>query len=87
MLDPPAVGNGFSMKKAAKVTKRPRRTSEMRAEYDFSNGVRGKYAARFAEGTNLVLLASDVAAEFPTSTAVNKALRQVLKSRIKRRTA
>jgi hypothetical protein len=59
----------------------------MRAEYDFSTGVRGKYAARFAEGTNLVLLAPDVAAEFPTASAVNKALRQVIKSRTKRRTA
>lgn len=59
----------------------------MRAEYDFSTGVRGKYAARFAEGTNLVLLAPDVASEFPTASAVNKALRQVIKSRTKRRTA
>ena len=75
------------MKKAPKPAKRPRRTADMRAEYDFSGGIRGKYAKRFAEGTNLVLLASDVAAEFPTSTAVNKALRQVLKSRAKRRTA
>jgi hypothetical protein len=75
------------MKKVSKPAKRSRRTSEMRAEYDFAGGVRGKYAARFAEGTNLVLLASDVAAEFPTSTAVNKALRQILKSRTKRRTA
>jgi len=59
----------------------------MRPEYDFSHGVRGKYAARFAEGTNLVLLAPDVAAEFPTATAVNKALREVIKARTKRRTA
>jgi len=59
----------------------------MRPEYDFSKGVRGKYAARYAEGTNLVLLAPDVAAEFPTATAVNKALRDVIKARSKRRTA
>ena len=59
----------------------------MRSEYDFSGGVRGKYAARFASGTNLVLLAPDVAAEFQTATAVNKALRDVLKARSKRRTA
>ena len=73
-----------------KVTK-PRKTAavreEMRSEYDFSNGVRGKYAARFAEGTNLVLLAPDVAAAFPTAEAVNRALRAVIKSRSKRRTA
>ena len=78
------------MKKASKTAragKRGRVRPEMRPEYDFSNGVRGKYAARFAEGTNLVLLAPDVAAEFPTASAVNKALRQVIKSRAKRRTA
>jgi hypothetical protein len=78
------------MKKASKVTragKRRRDGAEMRPEYDFAAGVRGKYAARFAEGTNLVLLAPDVAAEFPTASAVNKALRQVIKSRAKRRTA
>lgn len=75
------------MKKTAKTSARRAKPPEMRAEYDFSGGVRGKYAKRFAEGTNLVLLASDVAAEFPDSTSVNKALRQVLKSRSKRRTA
>jgi len=59
----------------------------MRPEYDFSRGVRGKYAKRFSEGTNLVLLDPDVAAEFPSAAAVNKALRELLKSRSKRRTA
>jgi len=59
----------------------------MRSEYDFSSGVRGKYATRFSEGTNLVLLEPDVAAAFRTAAAVNKALREVLKSRSKRRTA
>jgi hypothetical protein len=59
----------------------------MRSEYDFSQGVRGKYAKRFSEGTNLVLLDPDVAIEFPSAAAVNKALREVLKSRSKRRTA
>lgn len=75
------------MKKASKPAKRARVREEMRSEYDFSNGVRGKYAARFAEGTNLVLLDPDVAAEFPTATAVNKALREVIKARSKHRTA
>ena len=75
------------MKKASKPAKHRRVREDMRSEYDFSNGVRGKYAARFAEGTNLVLLAPDVAAEFPTATAVNKALREVIKARSKRRTA
>lgn len=52
---------------------------EMREEYDFSNGVRGKYAAQYAEGTNLVLLDPDVARVFPDSAAVNEALRALVK--------
>jgi hypothetical protein len=47
----------------------------MRAEYDFSKGVRGKYAKRYAQGTNVVLLAPDVAKVFPTAEAVNESLR------------
>jgi len=47
----------------------------MRAEYDFSAAVRGATAARYAEGTNVVVLDPDVSALFPTSTAVNEALR------------
>ena len=55
----------------------------MRDHYDFSEGVRGKYAKRFAEGTNLVLLEPDVAKVFPNSESVNKALREVLAEREK----
>ena len=51
--------------------------NEMRPEYDFSAGERGKYARRFQEGTNVVVLEPDVAAAFPTSEAVNAALRKV----------
>ena len=51
--------------------------NELRAEYDFSEGERGKYAARFQEGTRVVVLEPDVAAVFPTSEAVNAALRKV----------
>jgi len=58
-----------------------------RAEYDFSGGVRGKYASRFPEGTTLVLLAPDVAAAFPTADEVNRALRTVMQARTKPRTA
>ena len=50
---------------------------DMRPEYDFSDGVRGKYAARYADGTNVVVLDPDVAKEFKTSEAVNKALREL----------
>jgi hypothetical protein len=51
------------------------REPEMRAEYDFRGGVRGKYAGRFARGTNIVILEPDVAERFPDSKAVNDALR------------
>jgi hypothetical protein len=51
--------------------------NDMREEYDFSRGIRGKYAARFAEQSNVVVLDPDVAAEFTTADAVNDALRKV----------
>lgn len=47
----------------------------MRPEYDFSKGVRGATAARFREGTNIVVLDPDVMDVFPDSEAVNEALR------------
>lgn len=55
---------------------------ELRPEYDLhellKGGIRGKYAARFSEGTNAVLLDADVAKAFPNAAAVNKALRLVI---------
>jgi hypothetical protein len=51
----------------------------MRPEYDFSDGIRGKHAARYASGSNVVVLAPDVAREFPTADEVNKTLRAVAK--------
>lgn len=53
----------------------------MREEYDFSGGVRGKYVDRFAEGSNVVVLDPDVAAEFKTRQAVNDALRDLARKR------
>jgi hypothetical protein len=50
---------------------------EMRDEYDFSKGVRGKYASRYRQGSNVVVLDPDVAALFPDSESVNKALRAI----------
>ena len=44
-------------------------------ECDFSKGVRGKYAQRYAEGTNVVVLPPDLAEAFPTAEAVHEALR------------
>jgi len=55
---------------------------DLRPEYDLTEllkgGVRGKYAERYREGTNLVLLAPDVAAAFPDAMVVNEALRLVM---------
>jgi hypothetical protein len=48
---------------------------EMLPEYDFSGGVRGKYASRFAKDTIMVVLDPDVAEVFPDRHSVNKALR------------
>ncbi len=47
----------------------------IRDEYDFSDAVRGKYASRFARGTNIVVLDPDVAEVFGDAKAVNEALR------------
>lgn len=49
----------------------------MRKEYDFSKGARGKYAKRYKEGTNMVLLDPDVARVFKTPTSVNRVLRSL----------
>jgi hypothetical protein len=53
---------------------------EMREQYDLSAGVRGKYAARFAEGSNVIVLDPDVAAVFRDPRALNGALRLLAKS-------
>ena len=44
-------------------------------QYDFSKGVRGKYAKRYAQGTNVVVIDPDVRDVFPDSESVNKVLR------------
>ena len=53
---------------------------DMREEYDFSDGVRGKYAAHFAEGSNVIVLDPDVAEVFGDAKAVNEALRLLARS-------
>lgn len=53
----------------------------MRDEYDFSQGVRGKYVERLEQGSNVVVLEPDIAAEFSSSQEVNRALRVYLKSK------
>ncbi|MCL0076109.1 hypothetical protein M1O17_04520 [Dehalococcoidia bacterium] len=61
----------------------------MRPEYDFSRAVRGVTAARYAEGSNVVLVEHDVLDVFPDSASVNEALRAlapVIRHRNKART-
>lgn len=62
------------MKKS--TTKKP----DLLPEYDFSKGVRGKYAERYAKGTNVVVIDRDLTRKFPTAQAVNDALRKLLKA-------
>jgi len=51
---------------------------EMRSEYDFSGGVRGKHHQAYREGTNVVLLDPEVARVFRDAEAVNRALRMLI---------
>ena len=65
-----------------KKQSRRRRSEEkdtLRPEYDFSKGVRGKHATKYAEGTNVVVLQPDVARDFRTAKEVNETLRAVSK--------
>jgi len=55
--------------------KKAKNDPDMLEEYDFSGGVRGKYAKRYAEGTNVVVIEPDVVEYFPDHDAVNEALR------------
>ncbi len=56
---------------------------ELRPEYDLAHllkdGVQGKYTERYRAGTNVVLLAPDVARAFPDEATVNEALRLVIR--------
>jgi hypothetical protein len=63
--------------------------AEMRSEYDFSKGTRGKYSERYHQGVVAVMLEPDIARVFKTSEAVNEALRvlvNISKSHVPRKT-
>ena len=65
-----------------KKTDKRKERDDMRKEYDFSKlgpAIRGKYAARYKSGTNLVLLSPDVAAHFRDEKSVNAALRKLIR--------
>jgi hypothetical protein len=62
---------------------KPVKFDDMRSEYnfDYSKAVRGKHYKRILkEGANVVVLEPDIAKAFPTSDAVNDALRVVLQA-------
>jgi hypothetical protein len=57
--------------------KKMQKDPDMLEEYDFSKGVQGKYAKRYAEGTNVMVIEPDVAKVFPDHDSVNQALRSL----------
>jgi hypothetical protein len=56
----------------------PEPAPDMLDDYDFSQGERGKYIQRFAEGSNVVILEPDLVDAFPNSESVNRALRMLI---------
>jgi hypothetical protein len=75
------------MRNGTTKTPRSKRKPEgIRAEYDFSGGVRGKYAVQYQRGTNVVLLEPELAEAFPDSKSVNDALRALLSIATRART-
>ena len=60
-----------------------RKNDDLRPEYPaelIRSGVRGKYAKRFTEGSNVVIIDPDLPDAFPNSKAVNEALQDYLAS-------
>lgn len=66
------------------MTRKTKHGDEMRSHYDFSGGVRGKYATRYAEGTSVIVSAGDVVEVFPDSIAVTEALGPLARMTAKR---
>ena len=70
-----------------KASRKP--ADDMRPEYkrsDLGPLVRGKYAQRYREATNVVVIEPDVSKAFPNARAVNEALRELLRNRKAART-
>jgi len=63
------------MKKKASRRMQSADQDTMRSEYDFSSGVRGVTAARYAQGTNVVVIDAEVLDVFPDGKSVNETLR------------
>jgi hypothetical protein len=85
LASPAAPLQGLAGERGRRPMSKPESSaSDVRAEYDFSGGTRGKYADRYARGSNVVALEPDVAAAFPTAEAVNAALRDHLREHAER---
>lgn len=59
-----------------------REKDDLRPEYSpdlIRAGERGRYAERYREGTNVVLIDPDLHVKFPNSESVNQALRDYLR--------
>lgn len=69
----------------ARTMKHKVKEPEVRAEYDFSSGVRGKYYKRYMESSNVVVLEPDVHKRFKNANAVNKALRSLIRAEATKR--
>ena len=66
--------SGGDMKRRARRTVAVERDT-LRSEYDFSQGVRGATASRYARGANIVVVDPKVLDVFPDGASVNEALR------------
>ena len=78
---------GKPQKKKGNIMKTMHNDPDLMEEYDFSKGIRGKYAKRYSEGTNVVIIDPDISEFFPDHVAVNNALRSlinIIKNREKR---
>jgi len=54
------------------------KNDDMLEEYDFSNGIKGKYSKEYNDGVNIIKLDSDVRKIFPDAKSVNNALRTLI---------
>ena len=78
---------GSKESKKKKRNSHKKTNSGLRSEYNFSNGIRGKYAKRYTHSNNLVVIARDVAEYFSDSQAVNEALRTLMRLKSEKRKA
>lgn len=65
--------------KAVSIATNDKEADDLRPEYDFKDGVRGKYFDLYRKSCGTVRLDPDVAQAFPTDQEVNQALRMVIK--------